>query len=160
MIPALDTRGLLPEGIHEATLADMESVFAFNAIRKQRIHELRRFISGELNPLANGLEFYLCGSYLSDKASPGDIDCTLKIPAHDVSNRLVLIDIFRDGRSKIDKGRIWDTYRVDAFLTISLPGFNDFSDFFQYVGEKTASLKGINEKDKRGIIKVESWIHG
>lgn len=30
----------------------------------------------------------------------------------------------------------------------------DFREFFQYVGIKTALAKGLDEKDKRGIIKV------
>jgi hypothetical protein len=160
MIPALDHRGLLPHGIHIATIDEIRAVFCFNAIREQRLESFLNFLRIELIPLGNGLDLYAAGSYLTDKPDPGDIDCTIEIPANDIHNRIPLLNLFNDGRSQHDRGRLWNEYRVDAYPTLNFPGSNDFRDFFQYVGEKTATLKNLNEKDRKGIIKVESWTNG
>lgn len=160
MIPPLDQRGLLPHGVHTSTLAEVEARFATNGVRELRLAELRRFIATELRPIGDGLELFAGGSYFSDKVDPGDIDCTIEIPAAYINDRLPLIALFNDGRSRTDKGRIWHEYRVEIYPTLVFPGHNDFKDFFQYVGEKTAALKNLNAKDRRGIIKVESWTLG
>lgn len=160
MIPPLDHRGLLPQGIHSATMDEIEGAFSTNYVRAQRLDSFRRFLLAEMAPCGGGLDLFIAGSYVTDKPDPGDIDCTIEIPALEINNRLPLINLFNDGRSKSCKGRIWEAYRVDAFPTLIFPGANDFRDFFQYVGEKTAKLKNLNEKDRRGIIKVESWTRG
>jgi hypothetical protein len=48
--------------------------------------------------------------------------------------------------------RIMDVYRVHFW--INFPGANDFAAYFQYVGVKTASAKGLNPLHLKGILKV------
>jgi len=56
--------------------------------------------------------------------------------------------------------RIKQTYGVDFYVSWLGGTFNDFGLFFQYVGPKTALLKGLNERDTRGIVKVIEWQRG
>lgn len=157
MLPPLDHRGLLPEGIHTATLAEIEQVFATNGTRQHLLREFRRFIQEQLLATAAGLEVYTSGSYFSDKAAPGDIDCAVPIPIPEVANRLAVINLTNDGRSRTQKGALWDSYHVDFWVSLGFAGQHDFVAFFQYVGIKTAALKHLNEKDKRGIVRVDQW---
>ena len=50
--------------------------------------------------------------------------------------------------------RLKRKYDIDFYISFVLEGYNDFTKFFQYVGEKTAHDKKIKAKDKRGIIMV------
>lgn len=160
MLPPLDHRGLLPEGIHTATLAEIEQAFATNVTRQHLLQEFRRFIREQLSATAAGLEVYASGSYFSDKAVPGDIDCTVPIPIPQVASRLAVVNLTNDGRSTTQKGALWDNYRVDFWVSLGIPGHHDFVAFFQYVGIKTAALKHLSEKDKRGIVRVDQWALG
>jgi hypothetical protein len=51
-----------------------------------------------------------------------------------------------------NQDRIMQDYRVHFW--INLPGHNDFAAFFQYVGVKTASAKGLNPLHLKGILKL------
>jgi hypothetical protein len=156
MLPPIDRRGLLPSGVHTATLAEIERVFATNVTRQHLLEEFRRFTREKLAGTAAGLELYMAGSYLSDKVVPGDIDCAVQLPMPEVAGRLPLLGLMNDGRHPPKKGALWDTYRVDFYVSFTgIPGQGDFVDFFQYVGSKTASLRHLNEKDRRGIVRVE-----
>jgi hypothetical protein len=161
MLPALDNRGFLPEGVHLATLAEIRVSFSTNAIRAHLLSEFHRFLGDHLIGLAAGLDLYICGSFLSDKAMPGDIDCTIEIPLAAVAQRAAFMHLLNDGRTSTQKGWIWDQYRVDIWPTITgVPGASNFIAFFQYVGLKSATMKNLNQTDKRGIVKVDQWIHG
>lgn len=45
-----------------------------------------------------------------------------------------------------------ERYSVDFW--INLPGANDFSMFFQYVGAKVSSSKGLSPTYRKGILRV------
>lgn len=161
MLPALDNRGLLPEGVHAAGMADLEAMFAMNALRTHLLSEFRRFLRDHLIRMGGGLELYMCGSYLTDKVAPGDIDCTIEIPIADVSAHAPLLQLLDDGRSNAAKGWIWDNYHVDVWPTLTgIPGVPNFLAFFQYVGLKSAAIKSLAQTDKRGVVRVEQWILG
>lgn len=161
MLPALDNRGFLPTGVHSATLSEIAASFSTNAIRANLLSEFHRFLSDHLFRLAAGLNLYMCGSFLTDKAIPGDIDCTVEIPVATLAQRAGLMLLLNDGRTITQKGSIWDQYRVDIWPTITgVPGTSNFIDFFQYVGVKSAAMKNLNHTEKRGIVKVDQWIHG
>ena len=154
MIPPFDERGLLPPGQHEcANIAELGSHFATNARRTILQDKFAEFINVELALVAPGLELYVGGSYLSDKPYPGDIDCTVCISLKNIPAYADLIRLAGDG----GKNRIFKTYGVEFYLTISDMGRNDFRLFFSYAGEKTAQAKNIDAKDLRGIVKVIQW---
>lgn len=155
MIPPLDERGLLPPGCHRCKdWAELEERFAFNPYRQRLLGQAMQFVQHRLTPLAGGLRLVVAGSYLSDKAQPGDVEMLVSLPMHSIGQHVGLLDMFdKEG----GKRSIWTTHRVDFY--VQLEGFdgNDLALFFQYVGEKTAADKGLDAKDKRGTIEIESW---
>lgn len=157
MIPPLDHRGLLPGGTHTANWAEIHDHFAFNTRRKHLLAGMLLFIRDELQHLASGLSLTIGGSYLSDKAEPGDIDCTVHLQLSEAVNRVELLTLCNEHGGK---GRIWHQYGVEIYPSIEVPGAPNFSLFFQYVGEKTSTLKNLHEKDLRGVIEVTPWILG
>jgi hypothetical protein len=160
-LPGLDRRGFLPSGVHTASLRDIEAVFATNAHREILFRQFIDFLNTELKPVATGLELVVSGSFLSDKSVPGDIDCAVTMSIGQLASRPKLLALLNDGRDNQGRrGRIWDTWRVDIWPNIRAPGFNDFTAFFQYVGEKSSSLKNLNATDLRGIVRVERWTRG
>lgn len=154
MIPAFDQRGLLPAGVHEATdWTEVERRFAFNAHRQALLMQMRTFIRDELSMVAAGLEFCIGGSYVSDKAMPSDIDCTIAIPVSEIPSRGPLFQLSAQG----GKGRIWTQYKVELYPTLVNARAHDFRAYFEYVGPKTALEKGLADREKRGIVRVTQW---
>lgn len=158
MIPPLDERGLLPAGLHQADdWVEVETRFAINDHRQMLLANMLDFIGAELQYVAAGLELVIGGSYLTSKPVPGDIDCTVLIPVDQIAARGAALQLLVvDGA----KGRIYKDYKVEAYPTLQAPGANDFSVFFQYVGEKSAVLHNCAATDLRGAVKVTSWMPG
>lgn len=149
MIPPFDARGLLPPGIHQATLADIAAL-ADNPRRAWLAGNLRRFIEAELTPWAAGLILDAGGSYFSDKPEPDDIEATLRVPIDRVASLAERLAAVGDKEAYL---RIKRDYRLDFYVTIEGLG-NDFSAFFQYVGPKTAAVKHLKPRDLRGIVRL------
>lgn len=150
MIPPLDNRGLLPEGIHDATLIEIKDRFAISSHRLGLFNNLAWFLSKEIND--NTMPVHIAGSYLSDKEKPNDIEIAipLDLTLLKTSNGQRIFKLMEKHDSfKID-------YSIDFYAFCDIDGnpYN-FVRFFQYVGTKTALSKGLDEKDKRGIIKVK-----
>lgn len=151
MIPPLDERGLLPAGRHTATLDAVRERFANSSPRRAELwQKFMTFINNELSPWASGFELAIGGSYLSDKDAPDDIDATLLVPPPKVNaiHRNIL-----DVGSALSRERLRGLYCVDFYVTLVGYG-NDFSAFFEYVGEKNAAQRNLREKDPRGIVIV------
>lgn len=149
-IPPLDKRGLLPEGIHDASIDEIRTRFAISTYRTALFDDFVRFMNIEVESL--DAPIFMAGSYLSDKPLPNDIEITIEVN----------LELFcsQAGQKIIQLGsgdnhnRLKMQYRVDYYPSLKMPGMNDFTLFFQYVGEKTAHAKGIDTNDKRGIIRV------
>lgn len=154
LLPPLDARGLLPQGVHQCTWTDIEQVFCDNAHRASRYERLQDFVRDELRAVASGLGLVLGGSFFSDKPHPGDIDCTCVIPANEIPNRTMLIVLATQHGAK---GRIYVQYHVEFYPTLQVAGQSDFRSFFQYVGPKTAFAKSLKAKDRRGVVEVSPW---
>lgn len=155
MIPPMDERGLLPPGCHTCQdWAELAEKFAFNPYRQHLLGQAMQFVQQRLTPLAQGLKLLVAGSYLSDKAQPGDVEMLVFVPLSNISQHQSLLDLFgKEG----GKGTIWTTHRVDFYVHIEGLGGNNLALFFQYVGEKTAVDKGLEAKDKRGTLEIASW---
>jgi hypothetical protein len=153
-LPELDKRGFLPEGCHGATWDEIRKVFSVSGHRRNLMKEFHRFIEAELRPAGSGLSLIIAGSFISDKVTPDDIESSILIPNAELPSRADLIGI----GSPAEHARIKATYGMDFYVTLDLAGHNDFYNFFQYVGPKAArKKKGLNEKDRRGIIEVSPW---
>lgn len=155
MIPALDVRGLLPSGIHSGTWQEVEAGFGFNLHRKDLIASAKSFSFNALKPL-HPSPLYLAGSTFSDKDLPPDIEATIRIDPTNLTADQALLALQLQLQTTHDD--IKKMTKVDFYVTLSVLGAPDFSQFFQYVGEKTALIKGLHEKDKRGVVEVSQWL--
>jgi hypothetical protein len=124
--------------------------FAVSTYRHALFNDFLRFLRHELT--LPELLIYMAGSYLSDKTSPNDIEITLVADQSFIQSSAAQ-KIIPLGTAS-EHHRLKTQYRVDFYITIELAGYNDFRTFFQYEGDKTAQDKGIDAKDKRGIIRV------
>lgn len=75
-IPPLDD-GLLPAGIHEATIDELERRFGFSAKRRDLIEQGLKPVIQELVEMGIR-ELYMGGSFTTSKLSPGDVDGYVK----------------------------------------------------------------------------------
>jgi hypothetical protein len=151
-----DERGFLPAGIHQKTW-DWFNIIELDEWRRHLLLTARNFCRDELTcfyPL-NGC-LYLVGSFFSDKERPNDLEILLHFPSD--------IETIEQYRKMISITMLHDKIETDIHLDvwITTPSItpHDFVKWFQYVGEKSAIIKNISEKDKRGIIEVTQWQHG
>jgi hypothetical protein len=153
-LPSLDHRGLLPKGEHACSFRDIEQIFLHTSQRSDLYCDVRRFIDGPLKGSGSGLRLFLGGSFFSDKPQPEDIEATVYLPAMPPDRFAAVMGLYAmHDQHKID-------YKVDFYPSIQMPGQNDFVKFFQYVGPKTASAKGIDERAARGVVEVIQWERG
>lgn len=145
-IPTLEANGLLPTGIHDCSLADIRAQFTWNDHRTGLFNRFTRFFDAELKPHFP-YPIFFDGSFVTDKELPDDTDVVLDL-AFATDERKWHALMFMNTHQQ----RIMDDYRVHFW--INFPGTNDFAAFFQYVGVKTASAKGLNPLDLKGILKV------
>ena len=151
-IPALDLHGFLPNGVHLCTIEEVENIFCWNECRLEIWRGGLQFLS-ELITRNMAYPIYIDGSFITDKKLPGDVDVVLDLTHADDFTQFLCVKMFQSERESI-KAR----YHVD--FCPNLPGNNDFSAFFQYIGPKTATIKGLNNKYRKGILRVESWQTG
>lgn len=139
MIPAFTAYGLLPQGIHQATLEELLERFGGNERREQLLTGLTEAL--RLLRAAGCRRVYINGSFVTSKESPNDIDVCWDIQGVDVD---ALDPVFFD----FDNGRAAQKARFGAeFFPAQVPeGITGraFLDFFQ-VDRQTGEPKGIIE---------------
>lgn len=137
-------------------------MFCWNDRRIHLYDSLRKFARVELAPYAPSLDLVIGGSFLSDKPNPDDIESTLIVPpvfilGPTVSTSAAHVLSTGSGRSH---DQLKETYEVDFYISLDVPGFSNFCTYFQYVGEKTAVAKALQPTDIRGVLQVEQWAAG
>lgn len=147
-IPSLDANGLLPPGVHDCTLPEIRMSFTWNAHRLSLFSGLENCITSELHARFVG-HIYCDGSFVTDKVDPRDVDLCLDLRSTPGQNQWLGLQYFQTERS-----RLQSQYHVDFWINVDLQGSNDFSRFFQYVGQKTALAKGLQPADTKGILRL------
>lgn len=145
-IPTLEPNGLLPTGVHECSLEDISAQFTWNDHRIGLFTSFRRFHDSELKPQFP-YPIFFDGSFVTDKELPDDTDVVLDLSGAPDDRKWHALIFMQQNQA-----RIMEAYRVHFW--INLPGANDLAAFFQYVGVKTASAKGLNPLHLKGILKV------
>ena len=139
MIPKFTPHGLLPRGIHSATLEEVRERFGGNARREGLLTGLVEALS--LLRAAGCHRVYINGSFVTAKELPNDVDVCWDI---DGVNPEVLDPVFFD----FGDGRAAQKARFGAeFFPAQVPeGLTGraFLDFFQ-VDRQTGEPKGIIE---------------
>jgi hypothetical protein len=134
-IPALNSHGLLPSDVHDCTLSEIEISFGWNKHRKCLLEDFNKCMKYEIRSVFTK-PLYFDGSFVTDKEKPDDIDVVLDLCMASDSRKWKGLDFMLKHQS-----RLKNDYNVHFW--INLPSNNDFSIFFQYVGVKTAKLKGL-----------------
>lgn len=132
--------GVLPEGIHVATLDEVRDRFAFNPWRQALFDG---FVSGAEHLFRAGCErVYLDGSYVTEKESPSDFDAIWDIEGVD-GDKLDLIIC------KPNPKKMKEKYFGEFFPNVIELGSNRlFLEFFQK----------DKEGNNKGIIQVNNWL--
>jgi hypothetical protein len=146
-IPSLDRHGLLPTGVHDCLLTEVEERFCWNGHRVGLLTRFKDFLGTELRAKFPD-PILLDGSFVTDKENPDDTDVLLDLGGAPAARQLEAL-LFMNNH----QNRIGGQYRVHFWVNI--PGAaNDFTAFFQYIGVKTAMAKGLDPKHHKGILRL------
>ena len=149
MIPALNDNGLLPEGIWDCAITEIEETFCWNPHRFALLKGLRKFLSEEWLDLGIGCPILVDGSFVRSKALPADIDVVIDLTDVVDLNILALVLTLRFRHDQLKK-----TYNVDVWTRHpSIP--NDMGVFFQYIGNKAAAELQLDSKHPKGILRIQ-----
>lgn len=139
MIPDFTADGLLPQGLHPATLEEVLERFGGNERREQLLTGLVEALG--LLRAAGCRRVYVNGSFVTSKERPNDIDACWDIDGVDADTLDPVFFDFADGRAA-QKARFGAKF-FPAQVPEGLTG-RAFLDFFQ-VDRQTGEPKGIIE---------------
>ena len=147
-IPAFYRFGLLPGGIHECTITEVEVNLAWNDKRRRLTALLREFITEELSTLFDVLPpMVLDGSYVTDKDCPGNINLVLELS--DLPDKQKWAGQILYQRSPV----LYERYQIEM-----LPGINslpqDFVDLLQTLRPQMAFEKGLHHSHRKGVLRL------
>jgi hypothetical protein len=128
MIPAFNESGLLPPGIHWATLREIEIRFALNSHRKRLFAGLGKGLIALVD--AGCRVIYLDGSFVAAKEYPSDYDACWEAAGVKVKD---LDPVFRDFSNKraAQKAKFSGEFFPAHFRAEIKSPFRTFLDFFQ-----------------------------
>lgn len=150
-IPNFTEYGLLPQGIHSCNFMEAENFFCTNDRRRTIWQGLRNAILEMHSYQLTGGALLVDGSFVTDKNIPNDVEVIYDVTNIDAPIERAKAILFFQEKHEFLK----DNYYVDWYP--NLPDNNDFSLFFQYIGEKTAATKNLPPKTLKGILRIESW---
>lgn len=127
---------VLPPGVHNATLEEIEARFATSDHRK---YLFTGFKNGVLALRKAGCrKIFLDGSYVTEKPIPGDFDVCWDTMGIDPAKLDPVFLDFTDGRKKQKKCFHGEFFPANLFAD----GRHFFFDFFQ-IDKDTGNIKGI-----------------
>jgi hypothetical protein len=141
-IPPLDEAGLLPPGVHDCTMEEVEQVFARFQRSDQRIRlfeKLKAYLK-EVRSTGFAVALLIDGSFVTSKEEPEDIDLILVLkPDHDFSANLRPFEY-----NVVSKRRVRQNYRFDLLVAgQDSPQYFTAIEFFQQVRNQSEVRKGI-----------------
>jgi hypothetical protein len=128
---------VLPPGVHEATLAEIETVFTYNVRRRELFGGL--VAAGVLLSSVGCRLILLDGSYVSAKPLPGDFDACWDPDGIDFNKLDPIFEDFDNGRAN-QKLRFGGEFFPSTLMEADSGAA--FADFFQ-VDRFTGKTKGI-----------------
>jgi hypothetical protein len=150
-IPQFNKYGLLPTGVHECTMAEIEAHFIYNVDRKLIWNEFLRYFE-QIREYPEILALYFDGSFVTDREQPGDLD--LVIEFEDLYHWRKLS---REIPDLFDHATIKQRYRLDvlpvARVMMSWQG-DDYRSFFQNLKLQDRVKLGAPEDLTKGILFV------
>lgn len=149
-IPPFTKNGILPVGIHDCDLNEIEAVFVHNRRRREIWNGFQRFLD-LVRPIIEIDLIYVDGGFVTDKPEPKDVDIVIEYP--DAST---LIRLMNTHSFLADRDAVRDAYLVDVLPCLpQLPtGINDLRVYFQYVRPQDALERGLPVGSKKGILRI------
>jgi hypothetical protein len=130
MIPPFDETGVLPSGIHPATLAEIAVHFgSASELRRVQMESIGWMV--DIARRAGVARIVLNGSFATDKIEPNDVDCVLLFVAGEPRDRTAMSEL-REGL---------------PFLDMKLVGQEDFDEFVNVIfgTDRAGVAKGVVE---------------
>lgn len=141
-IPAFSENGVLPAGIHDASLTDLEDRFGQFQRTDQRCQLFKRLVSLLQQVRSTRLFVFaiIDGSFVTDKDSPDDIDLILVVRAsHDFQMNVRPFEY-----NVLSKRRIRQEFGFDAVIAREdHEELDDYLDFFSQVRHHPDIRKGL-----------------
>jgi hypothetical protein len=140
VIPNFDSHGNLPPGIHDATLAEVQTRFAYNDKRTKLLNALKRVISILIECKCQ--EVFLNGSFITNKEEPGDYDLCYEPTGIVATDNLQMFLKTREARK--------EEYLGDIFVRLPQPPYlADYVEMWQTDTRQDDIPKGIIRIDLR-----------
>lgn len=139
MIPEFRNSGLLPVGVHETTIVELEKVFAKTIQRRKLFNGLLVLIEDLKTMGCKAI--YIDGSFVTNKRLPNDIDVCWEDEGIDIDKVEIDFPILFD----LDPPRAAQKskYCCDVFPScFQANSFKIYRDFFQ-IDKESNAVKGI-----------------
>jgi hypothetical protein len=146
-IPPFTAFGLLPVGVHGATLEEVKQRFVYNQQRIELFQHLGRLLT-----VVQRFRFFkgivLDGSFVTDKPVPEDIDAVLHLSWDDY----LRLHRRHDGRSLTAEDAVKAEYKVHLFFD-PIPS-ESWTSAFQSLRPEEGLLRRVPPGTRRGVLKV------
>ncbi|MES1972658.1 MAG: hypothetical protein V4472_09375 [Pseudomonadota bacterium] len=146
-IPLLNALGLLPEGVHDCEANEVLGTFCASPARLAVWHGFEGFLAWVATQ-PGPVSIFMDGSFVTDKASPGDIDVAIDITGCSVAGQNEWLIAFHREHASIKR-----QFRTDFYPLIKGAG-SDFTAFFQYVRVDEALARGAPQGTRKGILRL------
>lgn len=147
-IPEFTNHGLLPVGIHDCNIADVEAYFCGNDHRRDIWARFLDFLAWvETMPKPSAI--LIDGSFVTDKALPSDVDVVVDISTCDTRDQNTWF-----GAHAREHGAHKANHKTDFYPYVKGVS-NEFGLFFQYVRVSEALERGVSAEQRKGILRMQ-----
>jgi len=146
-IPDWNEFGVLPEGIHDCAIEEIEQRLGFNNHRAALVEGLGQTLAWlETMPPIQSL--IVDGSFVTDKERPSDIDAVAMITNLTERNQREWVRAWQPQHPWLKA-----EHRVDLYPTVLGTG-NNFAAYFQYIRPEEALDRGAPLGLLKGILRI------
>jgi Family of unknown function (DUF6932) len=150
-IPNLTNKGLLPIGVFDCTLAEIEARYSTVNHRPQRenLWNLFNEYLAVIRPLGIVQAIYVDGGFVTDKTMPKDIDLVLELPPPSPAFRAVLMN------PAFNHDTVEVQYKMDIWLWHpAAVADDDWVAWFQEIKPKDLVRLHLKPDARKGILRV------
>ena len=138
-VPSFTEEGVLPEGVHDCTLEELQQTLGGTNQRRRLIGQLRDYAQ-RLHGAWGGVRVIIDGSFITSKEAPNDVDVVVLI------NELGLKGPPGPHQNSTIERRyvnLWYSEEIDLKVAYTDADADKWSAFFTQVKEATDKRKGL-----------------
>lgn len=149
-IPPLLPTGLLPVGLHEATLAEVAAKFGSSNQPRRTLQQGLEHVAAAARATGMFVDLVVDGSYVTDKEAPGDIDAVLRTQNEYWS---VVVPLARDPVNSwlAEPGEAKRRYGVHVLIE---DAGGSMVEFYASLKPEEALERGLAPDVRRGLVRV------